>query len=464
MWRIYIESLIGLIVLFAVTLMTYEVVVFQLNTDHQLVLEHYRAQAMRDLVNETSIVSGLDNALDIIKHFASSTHEVFEEQNLKDTPQYVQYYLAQNPTANTFADQNNVWWFKLDNSELIYSLYINVNSPLVKAVWFADDIVWVFFFAGFGLYCMGLIWFLSRRFRRLEEVTLKFANGDFSARVSEKSAHRMGKLNRNFNHMADKISALITSNKALTNAVAHELRTPVFRIQWQAEILRERLNAFNLASETHENEKIEDKTVAESTDRVHLNKKNIESVESIVEDTEEMEALVNELLYYAKVETADNFFDCTEVELNEWFLQEILKWQKGHPLSIEYLPFETKGVISIDTNLVSRAVSNLTRNALRYAKNQVIIKPTVSDNQLYIEVHDDGCGVPNEHWTMLFEPFYRADKSRDKKLGGYGLGLAIVKQIALRYRGSATVADSDLGGACFTLKLDLDACRCDNEK
>lgn len=463
MWRIYIESLIGLIVLFAATLMTYEVVVFQLNTDHEVVLEHYRAQAMRDLVNETSMVSGLDNALDIIKHFANTTHEVFEEQNLRDTPDYVQYYLAQNPGANTFADHDNVWWFKLDNSELIYSLYINSNSPLIQAVWFADDIVWVFFFVGFGLYCMGLIWFLSRRFRRLEEVTLRLANGDFSARVSEKSGHRVGKLNRNFNHMADKISALITSNKALTNAVAHELRTPVFRIQWQAELLLERLNGVkNTYHQTSSKKEIDSNGIAE-TDAVLLNQKSIDSVESIIEDTEEMEALVNELLYYAKAERADNPLDCHEIVINEWFSQEIQKWQRGYQLHIEYTPLEFEGVIKADSNLVSRAVSNLTRNALRYANSQVIIKPTLFNQQLHIEVHDDGCGVPKEHWTMLFDPFYRADKSRDKKLGGHGLGLAIVKQIALRYQGSVAVTDSELGGACFTLILNLDVCDCTSE-
>lgn len=453
MWRIYIESLIGLIVLFAATLVTYEVVVFQLNTDHVVVLEHYRAQAMRDLVNETSMVSGLDNALDIIKHFASTTHEVFDEQNIQDTPKHVQFFLANNPGANTFADQDNVWWFTLDNSELIYSLYINENSPLVQAVWFADDIVWAFFFVGFGLYCMGLIWFLSRRFRRLEEVTLRLANGDFSARVSEKSGHRVGRLNRNFNHMADKISALITSNKALTNAVAHELRTPVFRIQWQAELLLDRLI-----------DKRDTTPDAIALNFANSNQKNIESVESIIEDTEEMETLVNELLYYAKAERADNPLDCHDIDIDNWFSKEILKWQRGFALQIEYLPLEANRSVSLDTNLVSRAVSNLTRNALRYADQRVMIKPILSNQQLRIEVHDDGRGVPKEHWTMLFEPFYRADKSRDKKLGGHGLGLAIVKQIALRYRGSVAVTDSELGGACFTLILELDVCDCDNEK
>ncbi len=69
---------------------------------------------------------------------------------------------------------------------------------------------------------------LSRRIRELERVTVEFASGNFKARASTASAKSVGTLNKSFNNMADKVSRLITSNKMLTNAVAHELRTPIF--------------------------------------------------------------------------------------------------------------------------------------------------------------------------------------------------------------------------------------------
>ena len=77
--------------------------------------------------------------------------------------------------------------------------------------------------------------------------------------------------------MADRIHRLIESNRSLTNAVAHELRTPIFRIQWQAEMLKD----------TPAKRSLKQRTI----------------VESIVEDTEEMEKMVDELLYYAKLDS-----------------------------------------------------------------------------------------------------------------------------------------------------------------
>ncbi|MDN3685736.1 HAMP domain-containing protein [Vibrio sinaloensis] len=83
-----------------------------------------------------------------------------------------------------------------------------------------------------------LVWRIKRRLNNLEQVTVAFANGDLHKRASEKNSIKLGTLNHSFNVMADKICDLINSNKSLTNAVAHELRTPIFRIQWQADIFK----------------------------------------------------------------------------------------------------------------------------------------------------------------------------------------------------------------------------------
>jgi|GEM_PF-648017 len=435
MWRIYVESLIGLVTLFVISLMSYEYIVFELNPDHELVLEEYRFQALRDMVNETATLVGEPAALRVLQDYTTKVHEVLATNVIEDTPKDVQSFFTQNESANTYIDADDVWWFTLDNNELLFSLSINEDSELIQAVWFGQDLVWPFFFVGFAFYCMVLIYFLSRRVRRLEQVTLRFAAGDFSARVSEKSGHRVGRLNRNFNHMADKISALIMSNKALTNAVAHELRTPIFRIQWQAEVLSESLA-------------IGGQSGADNLD------KNQAAVSSIIEDTEEMDELVDELLYYAKVERPDAALNYMDVDINGWLSEQVAKWQKGHQVEIQTELLPSAKLARIDPSLIARAVANLVRNALRYAESTVMIQLSQQEGSFTFTVHDDGAGVSKDHWAMLFEPFYRADKSRDKKLGGYGLGLAIVKQIAQRHGGTIEVGTSQrLGGACFTLTI-----------
>lgn len=111
----------------------------------------------------------------------------------------------------------------------------------------------------------------------------------------------------------------------------------------------------------------------------------------------------------------------------------------------------------MDRFLVCRALVNLISNAKRYKQNKILVKLTEDDDQVAIEVHDDGIGVDPEHWERLFDPFYRVDKARDRASGGYGLGLAIVKHIMLRHSGDVEVSHSELGGACFTLVLPKEA-------
>jgi two-component system sensor histidine kinase RstB len=77
------------------------------------------------------------------------------------------------------------------------------------------------------------------------------------------------------------------------------------------------------------------------------------------------------------------------------------------------------------------------------------------DTQLVIAVHDDGEGVDPSHWPFIFDAFYSANRSRDKKRSGYGLGLAIVKQIVTRHGGHVEIDHSDLGGACFRVILPI---------
>ncbi|MCQ4504623.1 two-component sensor histidine kinase, partial [Vibrio parahaemolyticus] len=76
--------------------------------------------------------------------------------------------------------------------------------------------VWIFLIAGFALYCVLLMCFLSRIIRELDRVSVEFASCNFNARASTASAKSVGTLNKSFNNMSDKVSRLITSNKILT--------------------------------------------------------------------------------------------------------------------------------------------------------------------------------------------------------------------------------------------------------
>ena len=105
----------------------------------------------------------------------------------------------------------------------------------------------------------------------------------------------------------------------------------------------------------------------------------------------------------------------------------------------------------IDKFYMSRALSNLMRNAIAYGRNHIQVSYEQTAKGWLICVADNGDGIPLPCAEKVFEPFYREDQSRNLQVGGTGLGLAIVKQILGWHEGTASVEPSRLGGACFIL-------------
>ena len=424
MKRIYLESFLGLIILFVASLVGYEVIVYQLNTDYDYLLEEHEAQAFHELIYPIYQEKGEEYTIQQLEKFATSSHMLLIAEEMKSVPSQIQQVFDEDPSINTAFDEERDLWFRFEPGSPTFKLSQNPNSPIIQAINFDDNIVWLFFLAGFALYCVLLIWFLSRRVRELEKVTIAFASGDFNARADTSSSKSVGTLNKSFNHMADKVSRLITTNRMLTNAVAHELRTPIFRLQWQADLLAD----------------------------ASLNKQQQKYVDSIVEDIDEMESMVEELLYYAKMERPNAEIQTSSVALSSFTQSLLPKWQRDTQLSVliddSSSPMTT---IEADSQLLKRALDNLLRNAMRYAQNQIVLEIVETPEKSCIRIHDDGCGVEEKDWPHLFDAFYSADKSRNKSTSGFGLGLAIVKQIVELQKGEVSISHSPYGGACFTI-------------
>jgi len=429
MRRIYLESIFGLLGCFIASLFLYEVTVYQLNTDYEFVLEDYEATAYRDLVDNVAQKQGLDAAHHALKQFAStaqSTLTIFTSIN--DVPSVVREYFLSQPEATIFHDDDRQLWFRLSQSDHIYLYAADDQTFVREKVELEDNLVWAFFISGFLIYGIGHLFIIFRRVKKLEQTTLKFAEGDLSARAETSPSRSIGTLNQSFNVMAEQIFHLIESNRSLTNAVAHELRTPVFRIQWQAELLKETV----LTTEQHQ------------------------TVESIVEDTEEMEQMVDELLYYARLDNRGLALSKAPLCLDEYFPESMKRW--GKETSLE-LRLQVSGSerqpdcrFYVDKKLLTRALDNVMRNAFKYAKSQVLVDVLVDHQSLTIGIHDDGEGVEKDHQTHLFEPFYVGNKARNKAKSGHGLGLSIVKKICDQHQATVGVGHSEiLQGALFTM-------------
>ena len=280
------------------------------------------------------------------------------------------------------------------------------------------------FVLSLGVY--GLLVPMQRRLREVNYALHRMKSGDMTLRLPVDGTDEMASLATNYNSMSDHIQRLIEAQRELMRAVSHELRTPVARIRFGMEML------------------------AEEDDYEY----RIQQVDMIDKDIEALNTLIDEIMTYAKLEQGTPSLDFEKIVLFEVLDQvivetEALKTQK----EIELLAPPINLVVDAERRYLHRVVQNLVGNAVRYCDHKVIVSGGVDDaGMAYVQVEDDGAGVPEEERQRIFEAFARLDDSRTRASGGYGLGLSIVSRIAYWFGGQIAVDQSPiLGGARFTM-------------
>ena len=175
-------------------------------------------------------------------------------------------------------------------------------------------------------------------------------------------------------------------------------------------------------------------------------------------DIDELENLIDSSLAYSRFEREQPELHLTPVELAPWLENEVDSMRiLGRNLDIlvdcSKLPESQK--VDLDLKSMPYAITNLLRNALKYAKKKIVISAEVVDGRIRIHIDDDGIGIPPEERQRVFFAFTRLDRSRDRATGGYGLGLAIVRLVLEQHGGSTSVEESPMGGARFTIDWPL---------
>ena len=280
------------------------------------------------------------------------------------------------------------------------------------------------FVLSLGVY--GLLVPMQRRLREVNYALHRMKSGDMTLRLPVDGTDEMASLAINYNSMSDHIQRLIEAQRELMRAVSHELRTPVARIRFGMEML------------------------AEEDDYDY----RLQQVDMIDKDIEALNTLIDEIMTYAKLEQGTPSLDFEKIVLFEVLDQvivetEALKTQK----EIELLSPPINLVVDAERRYLHRVVQNLVGNAVRYCDHKVIVSGGIDDaGMAYVQVEDDGAGVPEEERQRIFEAFARLDDSRTRASGGYGLGLSIVSRIAYWFGGKIAVDQSPiLGGARFTM-------------
>lgn len=221
--------------------------------------------------------------------------------------------------------------------------------------------------------------------------------------------------------------------KEFSSNAAHELRTPLTVIQNQMEYL-----------------------LTKPTDRIV---DQIQPVSTTLDEVKHLKVLTQRLLTLARSDSNIVQAQRQDVELTPFFdavvapFNEIANSQNKSFVST----VDVDGNGRIDTDLIKQLMVILVDNAMKYTPQggTVSVRVNRNHNSLKLSVSDTGNGVPDEDKELIFERFYRTDKSRNSKTGGNGLGLSIAKWIVDQHHGRITVRDNHPTGAIFTVTFNL---------
>jgi len=215
--------------------------------------------------------------------------------------------------------------------------------------------------------------------------------------------------------------------------VSHELRTPITSILGFAETLR-------------------DTSVEDASQRDHF-------LDIVYRQSVRLQTIVEDLLALSSIE---NETEKGEIELNKGHIATVIQAaaQACQPVATEkQIQLEISCTETLPTQmnlqLLQQAVMNLVDNAIKFSEpgSTVRVVGVETDDEIVIQVRDQGPGIAQEHHARLFERFYRVDKSRSRRLGGTGLGLAIVKHVALAHQGRVGVESEYGKGSTFSIHL-----------
>jgi two-component system sensor histidine kinase CpxA len=279
---------------------------------------------------------------------------------------------------------------------------------------------------------------LARPLERLADAADRFGAGDLKARTRPAGtarrwvAREVLEVAVSFNRMADRVEAMVRSQRELLGAISHELRSPMGRARVALEITRDRLSAEGGV-----------KPAATSLDEIETQLAQVDSI-------------LGDLLDIARAGLTD--LRKEKLDLAAW-LRSVLAKEPAPP-SVELVVAASDGglELSFDPSLLARAIHNLVENARAHghpSERPIEVRVVREGAIARIVVRDRGPGLPPGFAEKAFEPFMRAEASRTRPAAGSGsgLGLAIVRRVVEAHAGSVYARNAEGGGAEIGIEL-----------
>lgn len=334
---------------------------------------------------------------------------------------------------------------------------LKIEYSIKKERKFYEDIVKLFIQVGIVSVIIAFLvasfyfWFFVKKIVQLKESVKSVANGDYHAVSIINTKDELGELSKGIfvmsNKIEDNIEEISVEKSKLQDAlkklqklekkqkefignITHEFRTPIT-------VIKAQLDLITLYDDDEE--------------MVDRSKKVAEK------ELKRLDNMIGNILYLSSIEKYD--FELKKEKIDsKVFLREIIERMSGKAskFGIEIIHDMTSAEIYIDKDSFIQISINLIDNAIKYNKNngKIFIRSYIKDEKNVIEIEDTGIGIPDEHKSRIFDPFYTVDKNRAKNFSGTGLGLSLVYKLLKKQNSNIKVTDSN-GGTIFQISIPL---------
>ena len=250
----------------------------------------------------------------------------------------------------------------------------------------------------------------TRPISKLAKAAEKFGKGEEIEEFKPSGAAEIRQAGYEFDRMRKRIIRHLTQRSEMLSGISHDLRTPLTRMKLQIAFIKDK----ELASK-------------------------------LTEDINEMEKMLNEYLQF----TSSSFLEKNEkFNLSELISSTIEKYNNKNIIT----KLSSEIHINGRKNLIKRCINNLIDNAIKYG-DKVKIELSKGTNNFFIQIDDNGPGIPENEYENVFKPFYKIDKSRAESKSSVGLGLSIASDIIRSHGGNIKLEKSSMNGLSVKIFL-----------
>lgn len=345
------------------------------------------------------------------------------------------YLDSSNLESEAVAKENITVAYAVKTDELRTTVFfLNASViPLGSTVKTMNTVM--FGLSGIVLLCAAVfallisLW-ITRPIEKINRAAKRLAKRDYSVHFDGKGYKEITELSDTLNYAAEELSKTDHLQRELVANISHDLRTPLTLISGYAEVMRD------LPDE-----------------------KNEDNLQIIIDESNRMKALVNDVLDISKIESGTAEMTMEPLALTNSIESELTRYNKlrdREGYSIEFI-YDRQVSVEGDYSRLMQVVYNLVNNAVNYAgeDKKILVTQTVEQGKVTISVKDHGEGIPEEQLPLIWERYYKVDKTHKRATVGSGLGLSIVKGIVNAHKGTCGVSSTVGKGSTFWFTLDV---------